>query len=123
MGNLDKYNFEAKTKFFEAKFKFPIVCPKCEREVYPEHLYFEPTTIIDDNPFWSFFYEACQCLSGEGHVLMVNSFTNWAMPTVQRAKKELSKLVNPSLYSEVLKTLSAQKAEIEKSEGSMGKTE
>jgi hypothetical protein len=43
----------------------------------------------------------------------------WAMPTVQHAKRELTKLVNPSLYSEVLKTLS----EAEKGESGLGKTE
>ena len=108
-------------EWFEARFKFPMVCPKCRKQVYDSyHLYFEPTPLIDNTQFELFFFEACQCLTGEGYTMLLNSFTLWAMPIVQKAKAELAKLVTPTLYQEMLKML---KPEAEPRESGLGSTE
>ena len=114
-------NNEDYKKSLETRFKFPFTCPKCGRTISTEeNMYLESTTLVNSSPFELFFFEASQCLTGEGYTMLVNAFVLWAMPIVQKAKAQLAKLVTPTLYNEMLKML---KTEAEPRESSMGSTE
>lgn len=57
--------------------------------------------IITD-PLWSFFFDASNCLSADGYNNLKNSFSAWAIPIVQQYLAELTRVVSPSVYGEVL---------------------
>jgi phage FluMu protein Com len=87
--------------------KLPRRCPRCNASVRSSLSSFErPLKIrrqrIVENPFWSFFFEASHCLELEGYNAMVNNFADWAIPQVQLFLAELTRVVSPSLYSEIL---------------------
>ena len=53
-------------------------------------------------PFWSWFFDATTCLATDGYNSLKNSFVAWAIPQVQLYLAELTQVVNPSVYAEVL---------------------
>jgi hypothetical protein len=53
-------------------------------------------------PAWSWFLEASQCLGRQGYELLRNAFIMWAIPQVQLYLAELTQVVNPNVYAEVL---------------------
>jgi hypothetical protein len=61
--------------------------------------------VIDEiirNPFWSWFFDATSCLSPEGYATLRNNFAAWAIPQSQRFLSELTEIVSPTLYAEIL---------------------
>jgi hypothetical protein len=57
---------------------------------------------IVTEPFWDWFFDATHCLSTDGYNTLRNSFVAWAIPQIQLYLSELTHVVSPSLYSEVL---------------------
>ena len=53
-------------------------------------------------PRWSLFYDVSTCLSVEGYNMLQNAFTAWAIPKVQQFLAELTHMVDPNLYAEML---------------------
>jgi hypothetical protein len=102
-------------------------CPKCHGQLSIWHgrLTTEETTVIDSNPFWSFFFEASQCLSEKGFSLLLNSFFAYAVPLVIKASSLILKTISPSTYEDALKFISGKKPEkVElESEGSLDQTQ
>jgi hypothetical protein len=97
------------------KAKFPLAdtlrlphrCPKCHNEVvnpyngFPYVTTFDQTN-INTEPSWSFFFEMSTCLSPQGYDLLRNNFGGWATPQIQLFLAELSRMVDPSLYAEIV---------------------
>lgn len=65
---------------------------------------YEPPRIkrIITDPLWDWFFDATSCLSAEGYNAMRNAFAAWAIPQVQLYLAELTQVVNPNVYAEVL---------------------
>lgn len=57
---------------------------------------------IIETPTWSFLYEVCACLTHVGYNTVKNAFAAWAIPKVQLYLAELTQVVSPSLYAEVI---------------------
>jgi hypothetical protein len=58
-------------------------------------------------PLWSFFFDATEsALLEQGYHKVVNSFTSWALPIIQRMSRKLAGLVAPQVYDEMMKTMS-----------------
>lgn len=57
---------------------------------------------ITKNPFWSFFFEASHCLTAEGFNSLKNSFSAYAIPIVQTYLAQLTRVVSPGLYSQII---------------------
>jgi hypothetical protein len=53
-------------------------------------------------PLWSYVFAASTCLAMEGYDSLRNSFAAWAIPQVQLYLTELTEIVNPTLYAEIL---------------------
>jgi hypothetical protein len=72
-------------------------------EFYPYYGYgIRKIKRIITEPFWSWFFDATNCLSMEGYNLLRNSFVAWAIPQIQLYLSELTHVVSPSLYGEVI---------------------
>jgi ribosomal protein L37AE/L43A len=78
--------------------EFPI-CPKCKKETVWR--YHDSYSIFME-PLWSFFFEMCQYLSLEGYDILRNNFTSWATGQIQLFLSELTCMVDPNLYAEML---------------------
>ena len=97
-------------------------CPKCHWGLEAKEIAKEETTIVTENPLWSFFFEMSRnCLSEPGFKMLRNAFINYALPKVQKAVRALSELVTPQQYQEMLKLLTKQGEE--KAEVSLGPIE
>lgn len=53
-------------------------------------------------PLWSWFLEATQCLGRQGYELLKNAFTAWATPQAQLYLTELTKMIDPNLYDQIV---------------------
>lgn len=85
--------------------RLPRVCPNCRRPVQEWNQYyvtFSDLTEITEEPFWSFFYEMSTCLTPEGYDVLRNNFIAWASEPVQQLLAELTKMVDPNLYDQIL---------------------
>jgi hypothetical protein len=61
--------------------------------------------VVDEiirNPLWSWFFDATSCLSTDGYASLRNNFAAWAIPQVQLYLAELTKMVSPNLYNQIL---------------------
>jgi hypothetical protein len=88
-------------------FRLPHRCPKCHKElVNPYNGILYVTTGDDTNitkePYWSFFFEMTTCLTPIGYDLLRNNFVAWATPQVRLILAELTRMVDPNLYAEML---------------------
>lgn len=122
---------EKKLSYYEEP-KFPSKCPKCKEKLdgwYDWKSYDELRVV--ENPVWSLFFEASGCLTLDGYNTLKNCFAAYAIPTVQAYLAELTRVVSPSLYSQIIglytrrgKQSYAEKvreiAEKPKDEGSLG---
>jgi hypothetical protein len=63
--------------------------------------YYEVLSVSCD-PLSEWFYGACRCLTSEGLTILRNQFCAWAMPLVQQYLTELTTIVSPSVYSQML---------------------
>ena len=63
---------------------------------------YPPIIKIIEEPLWSWFFDVVTCLSVEGYSMMKNAFTAWAIPKVQQFLAELTHMVDPNLYAEML---------------------
>lgn len=98
------------------------ICPKCNDNLRERSISTQTTTAIKEEPLWSFFFEMSgTCLSEQGFKMLRNSFISWVMPLIQKAVAELSELVTPQQYEDMLKLLTKQ-GEV-KDEGSLGSRE
>lgn len=86
-------------------------CPGCHGRLERNRIHKEETTIIVEEPEWSFFFEMSQCLSQSGFQTLLNSFVAWAMPKAMTLSRELSKNVDPSLYREMFALLGKKEVE------------
>ena len=84
------------------KAKFPRRCPECGRELNKYRRYSRIVNYVVDSPYWSFFFEASGCLTVNGYRDLRNAFARWAIPKVQLFMAELSRVVRPELYSDIL---------------------
>lgn len=57
---------------------------------------------ISEEPAWFFFYDVSICLTITAYNRLKNAFAAWAIPTVQAYLAELTQIVSPSLYAEIL---------------------
>jgi hypothetical protein len=62
--------------------------PKIEKMIY--------------EPLWDFFFDASLNMTLEGLTTLRNEFAAWAIPKVQQYLAELTGVVSPSLYSQIL---------------------
>jgi hypothetical protein len=92
---------------YSEKPKIPNKCPKCDNAIilrYSKadcsHKYTIRTIVKD--PLWSFFFEICQYLSPEGYDLLKSNFIGWASEPAQELLGELTKMVDPNLYDQIL---------------------
>lgn len=98
------------------------VCPQCNEILSERSISRQRATAIKEEPIWSFFFEMSKtCLTERGFKVLRNSFISWAMPLIQKAVAELSELVTPQQYEDMLKLLTKQ-GEI-KDESSLGQRE
>jgi len=83
--------------------KIPSKCPGCGTKLtnwWDWDSYEELR--VKENPLWSFFFDASNCLSLEGYNTLKNAFAAWAIPKVQLYLAELTRVVSPGLYREIL---------------------
>jgi len=99
----DSELFRTKTLRRKLKVKLPKKCPECGAKIehYTDY-YSRQIDVIVDDPFWSFFFEASGCLTVNGYRDLRNAFARWAIPKVQLFMAELSRVVRPELYSDIL---------------------
>jgi len=84
---------------------FPINCPKCKKSVMILGNFWGNTykiRYIVKEPLWSFFFEICQILSPEGYDRLKHNFVGWASELIQEFFGELTKIVDPHLYDQIL---------------------
>ena len=87
--------------------RYPNRCPKCNRLVLNPYngipnLTTSDQTIVDKEPDWSFFFEMTTNLIPQGYDLLKNNFVAWAIPQAQLILSELTRMVDPNLYAEML---------------------
>lgn len=84
----------------------PLECPKCNREtrLSTGTIWTQKSQVrkIISDPFWSLFFEICQYLTPDGFNHLRNNFTGWATPQIQLFLSELTRIVDPNLYAEML---------------------
>jgi hypothetical protein len=101
------------TEVLRAKFplsdtlRLPNRCPKCHEEMVNHYNGIEQVTtcdhtIVDKEPYWSFFFELSTCLTPEGYDVLKNNFVAWASEPAQQILAELTKMVDPNLYDQIL---------------------
>lgn len=87
--------------------RLPNRCSKCGLEMVnhyngiPQVTTFDHT-IVNDEPYWSFFFEMSTCLTPEGYDTLRNNFVAWASEPAQQILAELTKMVDPNLYDQIL---------------------
>jgi hypothetical protein len=59
-------------------------------------------TNVNKEPFWGFFFEMTTNLTPQGYDLLRNNFIAWAIPQAQLILAELTRMVDPNLYAEML---------------------
>ena len=88
--------------------RFPHRCPKCHSLVVNPYnsaivnLTTSDQTILNEEPYWSFFFEVSINLTPQGYDLLRNNFVAWAIPQAQLILAELTRMVDPNLYAEML---------------------
>jgi len=94
-------------------------CPSCGDKLtdIKSEFAIEETTVVSKEPFWSFFFEASECLTEQGYNLLCNAFHAFAVPLVIHASSLMLKNISPSTYEDALKFLSGK--EEEDNEGSV----
>jgi hypothetical protein len=85
----------------------PRRCPKCHKETSNPYNGIPYTTTNDQTevnkePSWSFFFEMTTYLTPQGYDLLRNNFAVWATPQIQLFLAELTRMVDPSLYAEIV---------------------
>jgi len=89
---------------FPDTLRAPRVCPKCGRHLTfnAEYVTVSDLTEVIKEPSWSFFFEMSTYLTPQGYDLLRNNFGAWATPQIQLFLAELSRMVDPSLYAEIV---------------------
>jgi hypothetical protein len=87
--------------------KIPGKCPKCQSSQFSSYYHFPEYNkrtfrLIVNTSSWSYFFEVCQYLSPEGYDLLKSNFVGWASEPVQELLGELTKMVDPNLYDQIL---------------------
>ena len=87
--------------------RFPQRCPKCHNTIVNPYNGIAYVTTFDQTeinrePYWSFFFEMSTYLTPQGYDLLRNNFGAWATPQIQLFLAELSRMVDPSLYAEIV---------------------
>lgn len=82
----------------------PSKCSKCGHSVEYSYNRNEYTREkIVKNPYWSFFFEiTARALAPRGYDLLRNNFSAWSIPIVQQYLAELTRVVSPGLYGQIL---------------------
>ena len=96
---------EEYAKKIEEKVNMEIVgkcCPGCGKIVKKDDIYFEETTVVDTDRYWSFFFEASQYLTEAGFESLRNAFEGYALPIMEQVKLEICTHVNPQTYYDVM---------------------
>jgi hypothetical protein len=87
-------------------FRLPRRCPKCGRPLsydsYEQYVTVSDVTEVTSDPSWSFFFEISTYLTPQGYDLLRNNFGAWATPQIQLFLAELTRMVDPSLYAEIV---------------------
>ena len=63
---------------------------------------YPPIKEIIYEPNWDWFFDASTCLNIQGYLVLRNAFTAWAIPKVQQFLAELTHMVDPNLYAQML---------------------
>lgn len=87
--------------------RFPRRCPKCHNQVVNPYngiayVTFSDQAEIAGEPCWSFFFEISLNLTPQGYDLLKSNFVAWAIPQAQLILSELTRMVDPNLYAEML---------------------
>jgi hypothetical protein len=101
------------TEVLKAKFplsdtlRFPYRCPKCHNIIVNPYNGIAYVTTFDQTeinrePCWSFFFEISINLTPQGYDLLRSNFVAWAIPQTQLILAELTRMVDPNLYAEML---------------------
>jgi len=101
------------TEVLKAKFplsdtlRFPYRCPRCHNLIVNPYNGIAYVTTFDQTnitrePCWSFFFEVSTCLTPQGYDLLRNNFIAWATPQAQQILAELTRVIDPNLYAEML---------------------
>ena len=83
--------------------ELPSKCPRCKEEIdgwYDWKCYEELRVLYE--PRWSWFFTASRCMTPEGYDTLKNAFAAWAIPIVQTYLTELTRVVSPGLYSQII---------------------
>lgn len=91
-------------------------CPKCGWVVREKDVYGRDSTLVVEEPHWSFFFEATSYLTEFGFKRLRNAFQTWALEVCMKAVTVMSGLVSPATYDEVAKLFGKEKME-ERDEG------
>lgn len=106
--------FYCSAEVMKAKFpladtlRWPHKCPKCHHNCvnpYNNSIVYLTTndhTTINEEPSWSFFFEMTTTLTPLGYDLLKNNFIAWAISQTQLILSELTRLVDPNVYAEML---------------------
>lgn len=70
------------------------------KATYPWQL--PPIVKIIFEPHWSHFFDSSSCLSVDGYGSLKSSFIAWAISDIQHYLAELTSVVSPSTYNEIL---------------------
>jgi DNA-directed RNA polymerase subunit RPC12/RpoP len=87
--------------------RLPIYCPKCHSRIINQYsgvpdVTTSDQTILNEEPYWSFFFEMSTNLTPQGYDILRNNFIAWAIPQAQLILAELTRMVDPNLYAEML---------------------
>jgi hypothetical protein len=86
--------------------RLPRRCPKCRKEIIrwtgEQYVTVSDVTEVTEERSWSFFFEMSTYLTPQGYDLLRNNFGAWATPQIQLFLAELSRMVDPSLYAEIV---------------------
>jgi hypothetical protein len=88
--------------------RLPKTCPKCHRALFNPYntaiVYLTTCdqTTINEEPYWSFIFEMTINLTPQGYDILRNNFVGWAIPQTQLILAELTRMVDPNLYAEML---------------------
>ena len=89
---------------FPDTLRAPRVCPKCGKHLTfnAEYVTVSDLTEVIKEPSWSFFFEMSTYLTPQGYDLLRNNFVAWAISQAQLILAELTRMVDPNLYAEML---------------------
>lgn len=94
----------------------PVKCPKCSEKL-KEHFWdykIEERYKVVKDPRWSFFFDITTCLAEVGYQELKNQFITYAIPKVQLMLAELTRLVQPNLYANILGLYTKRRSYAEK---------